>query len=88
MERDREEEREFQTPDIYLSAAITILLKAEPSYRVLSGKTFFCFPATDELYRAMGQYNSGVAINAMEFSGIVKRLRGEAISRRSGATHA
>lgn len=81
-------EREFQTPDIYLSAAITIILKTQPGYRVLNGKTFFCFPATDELYRAMGLYNSGVEINAMEFSGVVKRLRGEAINRRSGANNA
>ncbi len=81
-----EREREFQTPDIYLSAAITLLLNTEPSYKVLNGKTFFCFPATDELYRAMGLYHSGVALNAMEFSGVVKRLRGEAITRRSG-TH-
>jgi len=81
-------EREFQTPDIYLSAAITILLKAEPNYKVLNGKTFFCFPATDELYRAMTLYNSGVEINAMVFSGVVKRLRGEAITRRSGISNA
>ncbi|OPY65975.1 MAG: hypothetical protein A4E63_02723 [Syntrophorhabdus sp. PtaU1.Bin050] len=78
-------ERMFQTPDVYLSAAVTMLLRTEPSYQVLNGKTFFCFPATDDLYRAMGLYNSGVEINAMEFSGVVKRLRGEAISRRSGS---
>jgi hypothetical protein len=81
-------EREFQTPDIYLSAAITIILKTEPSYVVLNGKTFFCFPATDALYRAMFLYNSGVELDAMEFSGVIKRLRGEAITRRSGANNA
>ena len=81
------QEREFQTPDIYLSAAITMLLKTEPSYKVLNVKTFFCFPATDDLYRVMSLYNSGAEINAIEFSGVVKRLRGEAITRRSGATY-
>lgn len=81
------EQRTFQTPDIYLSAAITLLLKTEPSYAVLNGKTFFCFLATDDLYRAMSLYNSGIEINAMEFSGVVKRLRGEAITRRSGVHH-
>jgi len=82
-----QKEREFQTPDIYLSAAITILLNTEPSYKVLNGKTFFCFLATDELYRAMSLYNSGIEINAIDFSGVVKRLRGEAITRRSGGQH-
>lgn len=83
-----QKERTFETPDLYLTAAITILLNTQPSYKVINGKTFFCFPATDELYRAMGLYNSGVEIKAIEYSSVIKRLRGEAITRRSGANNA
>jgi hypothetical protein len=79
--------RTFETPDLYLTAAISLLMKTEPSYKVLNGKTFFSFPATDDLYRAMSEYNAGVKINAMEFSSVVKRLRGEAITRRSGTNN-
>jgi hypothetical protein len=77
-------EKIFETPDLYLSSAIVILLKTEPYYKVLNGKTFFCFPANSALYEAMSCYNSGMAINAIQFSGVIKRLRGEAITRRTG----
>jgi hypothetical protein len=77
-----EEARLFQTPDIYLSSGLTILLETEPSFIVVNGRTLFCFSATDKLYKAMALYNAGVPINAIEFAGVIKRLRGEAINRR------
>ncbi len=78
-------ERLFETPDLYLSAALVILLGKEPTFRVVRNKTIFCFPATDELYRAMSVYNAGVPVSAIEFAETIKRLRAEMIMRRNAA---
>ena len=75
--------RLFETPDLYLSAALVFLLHAEPSYKVINGKTFCCFPISEDLYRAMGIYNAGVPINAIEYAGVIRRLRAELIMRRN-----
>ena len=53
------EKKEFITPDFYLSSAISILLNLQPDFKVENGRTLFCFPATDDLYRAMTAYNNG-----------------------------
>lgn len=77
-------ERIFETADLYLSAAITTLLTIEPQYKVVHGnKTIFCYPATDDLYRAMSIYNAGVELPAIEYAGTIKRLRAEMLMRRN-----
>lgn len=78
-----ETDKVFETADLYLTSAITTLLKIEPFFKVIRGKTIFCFVATDELYRAMSVYNAGVALPAIEYAGTIKRLRGEMIMRRN-----
>lgn len=78
-----ETDKIFETTDLYLSSAITTLLKIEPLYKVIHGKTIFCFAATDDLYRAMSVYNAGVALPAIEYAGTIKRLRAEMIMRRN-----
>jgi hypothetical protein len=76
-------ERLFETPDLYLSAAIVNLLRMEPSFKVIRGKTIFCFPASGDLYRAMSIYNAGVEISAIDYAETIKRLRAEMIMRRN-----
>jgi hypothetical protein len=76
-------ERVFETPDLYLSAALVMLLEARPAFKVARGKTIFCFPATDDLYRAMSIYNAGAPLNAIEYAETIKRLRAEMIMRRN-----
>jgi hypothetical protein len=76
------EQKEFITPDLYLASAIWILLNLQPTFQVENGRTLFCFPVSDDLYRAMGLYNGGVPISAIEYAEKIKRLRGEMISRR------
>jgi hypothetical protein len=83
-----ETDKFFETADRYLSAAITTLLKIEPPYKVVHGKTIFCFIATDDLYRAMSVYNAGVQLPAVEYVQTIKRLRGEIIMRRSAGAGA
>lgn len=75
-------EKIFETADLYLASAITTLLRTEPSFKVIRGKTIFCFPATDDLYRAMTVYNAGVSLPAVEYADTIKRLRAEMLTRR------
>jgi hypothetical protein len=83
-----EKENVLETPDLYLSSAITTILKVEPSYTVRNNKTFFCFNATDELYKTMSAYNAGALVPAIEYADTVKRLRSEMLMRRkTGPQH-
>jgi len=68
-------QKEFITGDIWLASAISILLKIYPEFKVENSKTLFIFPANDDTYRAISEFNSGTAINADEYSQVVKRLK-------------
>lgn len=75
-------EKEFETADLYLSAAICILLNTQPNFKVENGRTLFVFPASDDLYKAMNVFNNGIQVNAYEYSQMIKRLRAEMLMRR------
>jgi len=75
-------QKEFETADLYLSSAITLLLKRPPNFRVENGRTLFVFPISDDLYKAMNAYNNGVSLNAYEYAQMLKRLRAEMLMRR------
>jgi len=75
--------KEFVSSDLYLSAAISILLQIQPTFRVENGRTLFVFEVSDRLYRAMSDYNSGIELNALEFVQVLKRLKSEMLMRRS-----
>ena len=74
--------KEFVTPDLYLCCVISILLNVQPTFKVENGRTLFCFPASDNLYKAMTVYNNGIPINAYELCEKIKRMRAEMIMRR------
>ncbi len=74
--------KEFITPNIYLSSAISVLLNIQPNFKVENGRTLFCFPVSDDLYKAISAYNNGIALSAYEYAEKIKRLRGEMIMRR------
>jgi hypothetical protein len=76
------EQKEFVTPDLYLSSAISILLNLQPTFKVENGRTLFCFPVSDDLYKAMSAYNNGMPLSAYEYAEKIKRLRAEMIMRR------
>ncbi len=78
----QEDFQDFQTADLYLSSAVSILLNTQPTFRVENGRTLFVFPISDYLYKAMNAYNSGVQLNAYEYSQMIKRLRAEMLMRR------
>jgi hypothetical protein len=75
--------REFVTADLYLASAFRILLNRQPDFRVEDGRTLFIYPVNEDLYKAMNDYNNGVAINAFEYAQTIKRLRGEMLMRRA-----
>ena len=75
-------EKEFVTPDLYLSAFLSLYLNYFPSFKVETGKTLFIFPTDATLYKALNAYNAGTLINAFEYAQQIKRLRGEMLSRR------
>lgn len=73
----------FETPDPYLTAAIVVFLKIEPEYIVYKKKTFARFQATDNLYQAMGAYNAGAQVSAIDYADAIKVIRAEFIRRRN-----
>jgi hypothetical protein len=75
--------KEFLTHDVYLASGLVLLLAIVPRYQVQNGRTVFVFPASDDLYRALNDFNAGALLNAIEYSQVIKRLRGEMLSRRS-----
>ena len=75
-------QKEFITPDLYLSSAISILLNLQPTFKVENGRTLFCFLVSDDLYKAMTAYNNGIPLNAYEYAEKIKRMRGEMLMRR------
>ncbi|GBE37475.1 MAG TPA: hypothetical protein ENH24_00565 [Nitrospirae bacterium] len=77
-----ERAKEFTTSDLYLTSAISILLKIKPDFIVKNNRTLFVFQVSNDLYQAMSDFNSGVAINAYDFSQMIKRMRSEMITRR------
>jgi len=74
----------FDTPDLYLIAFLIIFLKIEPEFNVINNKTYASFPLSDDLYRAMDSYNRGAEVSALTYADIIKRIRGELITRRQG----
>jgi len=82
-------ENVFETPDLYLSSAIVMILNVEPLYTVRNEKTFFGFPVSDELYKSMAAYNAGATLCASQYADTIKRLRAEMYARRrAGHPHA
>lgn len=75
-------EKSFETHDVYLASAITLLLKQPPEYKLQNGKILFVFPISDGLYRAMSAYNGGESVNIFEYAQTLKRLRAEMFMRR------
>jgi hypothetical protein len=78
-------QKEFISADLYLSSALAILLKTPPTFKVENGRTLFVFQVSNDFYKAMSDYNSGISINALEYSGMLKRLKSEMLMRKSMA---
>lgn len=80
----REKEKEFISGDVWLCAALSILLKTSPDFKVSNGKTFFIFPADNATFKAISDFNNGVPINAFLYAETVKKLRVLMFKARQG----
>lgn len=75
-------EKVTELSDVYLASAVSLILNIQPDLKVHNRRTLFCFPASDELYKAMNEYNNGTLLNAVEYAQMIKRLRAEMLMRR------
>jgi hypothetical protein len=73
----------FQLLDIYI-AAFLILLGIHPKLELNNGRVVFVFPATDDVYKAIANYNSNVNVPVADFVTAVKSLRGQMLTLRDG----
>ena len=71
----------FETMDIYLSAFLS-LSGLQPALKLNRGKVIFSFPASEDLYQLMMNFNSNVNVPVSDFTTIVKTLRGKMLSMR------
>ena len=76
-------EKTFQTADLYLTSAISLLLGIQPDFKIENGRVLFSFPVSDDLHKSMNAYIRGIPLNAIEFASTIKRIRGEMIVRRN-----
>jgi len=76
----------FQTFDVYTAAAITVILRIEPTYKVENGRTIFLFPRSESIHQALNDFNAGIELNSYEYAQTIKRLRAEMLSRRNGGS--
>ncbi len=75
--------KELAFADVYLSAAVSLLIDLPPGFRVENGKTLFTFPRNEALYKALDDYNSGASLPALEYAERIKRLRAEMLMRKA-----
>lgn len=78
-------QKDFETADLYLASAVSILLKTSPNYKVENRRTLFVFPISNDLYKAMNAFNNGIQVNAYEYAQTLKYLRAEMLMRRQQA---
>lgn len=74
-------QRTLQILDIYVSAYLS-LCGISPKLETNNGRVVFVFPATDDLYKLMVNYNSNVNVPVTDFVTTVKALRGQMLTLR------
>ena len=77
------EKKIFTTLDIYLSSFLS-LFGVQPNLKLNNGKVIFSFPASDDLYTLMSNYNSNVKGPVTDFTTMVKTLRGQMLTMKNG----
>lgn len=76
-----EKHKDFTTLDIYLSAFLS-QFGIQPSLKLNNGKVVFSFPATEDLFKLMMNFNSNVNVPVTDFVTLVKTLRGQMLTMR------
>ena len=71
----------FTTLDLYLSAFLS-LSGIHPFLELKNSRVTFAFPATDDLYQLMTNFNDNVSVPVAEFVTAIKSLRGQMLTLR------
>jgi len=74
------EKQRFESLDVYLSAFLSRSIPPELKNR--NGRVVFSFPATDQLYELLKEFNANSAVPVADFVQQVKMLRGRMFSER------
>lgn len=80
----KKQEKVFTTLDIYLSSFLS-LFGVQPELKLNNGKVVFSFPASDDLFKLMMNFNSNVNIPVTDFVTLVKTLRGQMLTMRQSS---
>ena len=74
----------FETTDLYLASALSILTNIHPTLSIKHNeRVVFCFEANDSLYKAISDYNQGIKLSAIDYAETIKKLRAEMIIKRN-----
>ena len=73
--------KNFTTLDLYLSAFLS-LSGIPPLLESKNGRVIFSFPAREDLYQLMANYNGNVSVPVAEFVTAIKALRGQMLTMR------
>ncbi len=79
-------EKEFTTLDVWLSAFLK-LRGINPNLRVVRGKVLFSFPATDQIYRLLAEFNMNPEVPVVDFVSNAKTLRGEMLTLKNSPSN-
>ncbi|HVN96247.1 MAG TPA: hypothetical protein VMT62_07455 [Syntrophorhabdaceae bacterium] len=59
-----------------------------PELKLVAGRVIFSFPATDEFYLLLEEYNANPLTPIADFVGVLKRLRGQMMAIKTSGMRA
>jgi len=80
---EMKEEKELKLLDIHLSAFL-VHHGIEPNLEHQNGKVVFAFPANQQIYKLMNQFNGDENVPVASFCTTLKTLRGKMLTAREG----
>ncbi|OGH05912.1 MAG: hypothetical protein A2W22_06940 [Candidatus Levybacteria bacterium RBG_16_35_11] len=72
----------FETLDLYIASYLSFCGN-HPTFKIQNSRVAFSFPATDDLYKLIRNYNANINIPICDFVTTIKMLRGQMINLRN-----
>ena len=82
MRRNNEQTKKVFTTLCAYTSGYLYLKEFTPELIQQGEKVVFVFPASDELYKELSNYNSGALVEASRFAGAIKNLKSQIHSVR------
>ena len=76
----------FDADDVYLISFILLKqpeVESKTHFKVEAGRTVAKLPADNSTFELIRQYSAGESVPANEFSRMIKRIRGQFITKRN-----